>query len=102
MFFVAEEVREFMAQMGFRTFKEMVGRTDMLEFADMSGHWKAKHLDLSTILYQPSVSQKVAVHNVTGQDHGLDGSLDNKKLIPAAAPAIERGEKVTAELPIQN
>jgi glutamate synthase domain-containing protein 2/glutamate synthase domain-containing protein 3 len=102
MFFVAEEVREFMAQLGFRKVEEMVGRSDMLEFADLSDHWKAKYLDLSTILYQPPVEKNVAVRNVEKQDHGIAESLDNRKLIPLAKPALEKKEKVFAELPIKN
>jgi glutamate synthase (NADPH/NADH) large chain len=101
MFFIAEEVRQFMAQMGFRKFEEMVGQTQMLEFADMTGHWKAKSLDLSVILHKADVPATVAVRNVQKQDHGLDAALDNK-LLKLAAPALERGEKVRAELPIIN
>ena len=102
MFFIAEEVREYMAQMGFRRFEEMVGRSDMLEFRDVSHHWKAKHLDLSPILYRPSAAPNVAIHNVQKQDHGLERSLDYTRLIELARPAIERGERVVADLPIQN
>jgi glutamate synthase domain-containing protein 2/glutamate synthase domain-containing protein 3 len=102
MFFVAEEVREFMAQMGFRTVEEMVGRADMLEFQDLSDHWKARHLDLSAILYQPSVGKDVAIRNVDKQDHGLNESLDSRELLRLAKPALERGEKVRAELAIKN
>jgi glutamate synthase domain-containing protein 2 len=102
MFFIAEEVREFMAQMGFRKFQDMVGRSDMLEFdEEVRKHWKAKHLDLSAILYRPD-KPGVAIHNVQKQDHGIAESLDNTKLIPAAQPAIQRGEKVYAEFPITN
>ena len=102
MFFVAEEVREYMAQTGFRRFDEMVGRSDMLEFRDVSNHWKARHLDLSPILYRPSAGPNVAIRNVQKQDHGLELSLDNTRLIELARPAIDRGEKVRAELPIKN
>jgi glutamate synthase domain-containing protein 2/glutamate synthase domain-containing protein 1/glutamate synthase domain-containing protein 3 len=102
MFFIAEEVREYMAQMGFRTFGEMVGRSDFLEFMDVQSHWKAKHLDLSPILYRPRVGPEVAIHNVQKQDHGLSHSLDARKLIDLARPAVERGEKVSAELEINN
>ncbi|MDB5289397.1 MAG: gltB 2 [Phycisphaerales bacterium] len=102
MFFVAEEVREFMAQMGFRKFEDMVGRSDMLEFDErVRQHWKARHLDLSAILYRPNLPG-VAIRNVQKQDHGLDVSLDNTQLIPLAKPAIERGEKVSHELEIKN
>ncbi len=101
MFFIAEEVRQFMAQMGFRKFEDMVGQTQMLEFADLSTHWKAKSLDLSVILHKPAVGPDVAIRNVQKQDHGLDAALDNK-LLELAEPALERGEKVRAELPITN
>jgi glutamate synthase domain-containing protein 2/glutamate synthase domain-containing protein 3 len=102
MFFVAEELREYMAQMGFRTVAEMVGRSDMLEFADVSEHWKARHLDLSPILYRPGAHPNVAIRNVQKQDHGLDFSLDNTKLIDLAQHALEDGKQVFAELPIKN
>ncbi len=101
MFFIAEEVRHLMAQMGFRKFDEMVGQTQMLEFADLSNHWKAKSLDLSVVLHKPDVPPTVAVRNVMKQDHGLDAALDNR-LLKLAQPALERGEKVSAELPIIN
>jgi glutamate synthase (NADPH) large chain len=101
MFFIAEEVRQFMAQMGFRKFDDMVGQSQMLEFADLSSHWKAKTLDLSVILHKPNVGPNVAIRNVEKQDHGLEAALDNQ-LLKLAAPALERGEKVRAELPIIN
>ncbi len=101
MFFIAEEVRHFMAQMGFRKFDEMVGQTQMLEFSDLSSHWKARSLDLSVVLHKPDVPATVAVRNVMKQDHGLDAALDNR-LLKLAQPALERGEKVSAELPIIN
>jgi glutamate synthase domain-containing protein 3 len=91
-----------MAEMGFRTLAEMVGRSDLLEFADVSGHWKARHLDLSPILYRPQGGPDIAIRNVEKQDHGLAASLDNRQLIKLAQPAIERGEKVVAELEIRN
>jgi glutamate synthase domain-containing protein 2/glutamate synthase domain-containing protein 1/glutamate synthase domain-containing protein 3 len=100
MFFIAEEVRRHMAQFGFRKFEEMVGQTQLLEFADVSEHWKAKYLDLAVILHKPDLPG-VAVRHVTGQDHGLEHALDNK-LIELSHPAIERQEKVRAEMPIQN
>jgi glutamate synthase domain-containing protein 2/glutamate synthase domain-containing protein 1/glutamate synthase domain-containing protein 3 len=101
MFFIAEELREIMAQLGFRTVADMVGRSDMLEFADVSNHWKAKHLDLSVILHRPAVGPNVAIHNVQKQDHGLELAMDNK-LIELARPAMESGQKVSHELPICN
>jgi glutamate synthase domain-containing protein 2/glutamate synthase domain-containing protein 1/glutamate synthase domain-containing protein 3 len=101
MFFIAEEVRQYMAQMGFRKFDDMVGQTQMLRFADLSGHWKAKGLDLSVILHKPQVGPHVAIRNVQKQDHGLDAALDNQ-LLKLAAPALEHGKTVRAELPINN
>ncbi len=104
MFFLAEEVREIMAEMGFRTIEQMIGRVDALEFEDVSYHWKAKHLDLSVILHQPRPPEGFPIerHNTGVQDHGLKNSLDHTKLIPLAQAALDRGEKVSAELPIQN
>ena len=103
MFFVAEEVREYMAQMGFRKLEDLIGRVDLLEFADLSHHWKAKHLDLNAILYKPEPRLGTYdLRNVGRQDHGLQHSLDQTKLIPLARPAVERGEKVYEELTIQN
>src|SRR3954451_14150119 len=87
MFFVAEELREIMAQLGFRTVTEMVGRSDCLEFMDVSSHPKARTLDLSVILARPDVPPTVAIHNVQKQDHGLAMALDNQ-LIDLAKPAL--------------
>ena len=101
MFFIAEEARTYMAEMGFRTFNEMVGRADLLEFADVSGHWKAKTLDLSPILYAPPVREGDSRFRTQTQDHGLDKSLDNK-LIELAQPALDNGTKVKHELEIRN
>jgi glutamate synthase domain-containing protein 2/glutamate synthase domain-containing protein 1/glutamate synthase domain-containing protein 3 len=100
-FFIAEEVRRYMAQMGFAKFEDMVGQTQMLEFADVSSHPKARFVDLSAILYRPETAPSVAVRRVMSQDHGLDRALDNH-LIELAEPALERGEKVSANLPIKN
>src|SRR5690606_13448850 len=76
LFFVAEEARELMAELGFRTIDEMVGQTQFLEFVDVSKHWKARHLDLSVILHKPDVGDDVAVRCIEKQDHGLEQSLD--------------------------
>jgi glutamate synthase domain-containing protein 2/glutamate synthase domain-containing protein 1/glutamate synthase domain-containing protein 3 len=104
MFFVAEEVREIMAELGVRTVDELIGHVDLLEFEDVSRHFKARHLDLSVILHKPQAPSTMpfALHNVEKQNHGLEESLDQKKLIPLAQPALERGEKVYAELDIKN
>ena len=77
MFFVAEEMREYMAQLGFRTWDEMVGRVDKLEFADMSAHWKASSLNLDAILFQPPVRAGDALKRTMVQDHGISDALDN-------------------------
>lgn len=102
MKFIAQEVREIMAQLGFRTLNEMVGRTDVLEAKQAIAHWKAKNIDLSKILYQPEVGQEVGRYCQIPQDHGLEKSLDMTVLLDLCQPAIEKGEKVKATLPIKN
>ena len=102
MRFVAQELREIMAELGFRTLNEMVGRTDMLEPKKAVAHWKAKGIDLSNILYQPKVGAEVGRYCTDTQDHGLEKSIDMTSLLEICRPAIDRGEKVTAELPITN
>jgi glutamate synthase (ferredoxin) len=102
MRFVAQEMREWMAKLGFRTVNEMIGRTDRLEVRSAVNHWKAKGLDFSSILYQPKVSEDVGRYKQVEQDHGLERSLDVTKLLALCQPAIERGAKVRATLPIRN
>jgi glutamate synthase (ferredoxin) len=102
MRFVAQELREIMAKLGFRTLNEMVGRTDKLIPWKAIAHWKAKGLDLTPILHQPEVGADVGRHRQQDQDHGLEKSLDVTKLLDLCKPAIERGEKVRAEMPIIN
>jgi glutamate synthase (ferredoxin) len=102
MKFIAQEVREIMASLGFRTLNEMVGRTDVLEAKKAVDHWKAKGIDLSKILYQPEVDPSVGRYCQIPQDHGLDKSLDITTLLDLCKPAIEKGEKVKATLPIKN
>ena len=102
MTFIAQEARELMAQLGFRTLNEMVGRTDVLEPKKAVEHWKAKGLDFSKILYQPEVGPEVGRYCQIPQDHGLDKSLDMTMLLDLCQPAIEKGEKVKATLPIKN
>ncbi len=102
MHFLAQELREYMAQIGFRTVDEMVGRSDKLKMnADIS-HWKAKGLDYSTIFFQPEEAKNSPLYCQTSQDHGLDESLDMKVLLQACAPAIENGQSVSVTLPIYN
>jgi glutamate synthase (NADPH) large chain len=100
-FYLAEQVRGYMAQMGFRTFDEMVGRVDMLEPRAALDHWKAKGIDLSMILHNPQVPLRIARRCVQAQDHGLDQALDYK-LIDHASEAIEGGEPIVIKLPIRN
>jgi len=102
MRYVAEELREIMAQLGFRTVNEMVGRVDLLEAKKAIDHWKAQGLDLSNILFQPQVGLDVGRYNTEQQDHGLEKSIDMTRLLDICRPAIERGESVSAELPITN
>ena len=102
MRFIAEEARELMALLGFRTLEEMVGRTDVLESTRAVDHWKTQGLDLSAILYQPDVPETTGRHQTEIQDHGLANALDITTLLPLCAPALERGERVIATLPLRN
>ncbi len=99
--FVAEEVREAMAEMGFRTMAEMIGRVDRLDTTGAVDHWKARGLDLSPILLNPDVPDTVARRCVREQDHGLERALDNT-LIERCAPAVEHRTPVSFTLPIRN
>jgi len=103
LFMVAEEAREIMAELGFRTINEMVGRADALQTDAAIRHWKADGLDLTDLLspaWKPH--EDVEVYCTKSQDHGLELTLDRTRLLDLAAPALERGEQVTAELPIIN
>jgi len=102
MRFIAQDMRELMAQLGFRTVEEMVGRVDRLEPRKAIDHWKARGFDFSNILYQPDVGDEVGRYQQVGQDHGLDKALDVTTLLELCRPALERGEAVRAELPIRN
>ena len=99
--FVAEDVREQMAQLGFRTIDEMVGRVDKIDIKPAVEHWKAAGIDLSQILYKPVVAPTVAQRCVREQDHGLDKVLDNE-LVRRCADALERRKPVEFSLPIRN
>jgi glutamate synthase domain-containing protein 3 len=100
-FFIAEQVRQYMAQMGFRSFDEMVGRVDMLDTRQANDHWKAKDIDLSAILYYPEMPSRIARRCVQAQDHGLSEALDYK-LIEFARDSIENGTPIEIKLPIRN
>nr|WP_246316092.1 glutamate synthase-related protein [Tepidicella baoligensis] len=93
-FFVAEEVRQIMAQLGIRKFEDLVGRSDLLDTRAGIAHWKAKGLDFSRLFYQPDVPADVARRHTESQDHGLDKALD-VKLIEKSRAAIDKGEKVS-------
>ncbi|AMD45309.1 glutamate synthase subunit alpha [Bordetella holmesii] len=98
-FFVAEEVREIMAQLGIRKFEDLIGRTDLLDMRTGVEHWKARGLDFQRVFHR--VNSDSAVRHVEEQDHGLAGALDHQ-LIERARPAIERGEKVSFIVPVRN
>jgi glutamate synthase (NADPH/NADH) large chain len=100
-FFIAEEVRQLMAQLGIRKFDDMIGRADLLDRARAISHWKAQGLDFSRIFYLPNVPESEPRRQVAEQDHGLQKALDNK-LIELAKPALEKGEKVSFIQPIRN
>ncbi len=100
-FFVAEEARELMASLGVRKLEELIGRTDLLDTKKGVEHWKAKGLDFSKIFYMPQMPAEVARFRCEEQDHGLDRALD-KRLIELSTPALERGERVTIDIPIRN
>ena len=102
MRFIAQELREIMAQLGFRAINEMVGHTERLDMSKAVNHWKAKGLDFSKIFYQPNAPKEVGRYCQMPQDHGLDKALDNTHLLKICEPALARKEKVKAELPIRN
>jgi len=102
MKFIAQEVRELMAKLGFRSIPEMVGQSQMLEMRKAVDHFKARGLDYSKVLYQPSVGPEVGRYAQITQDHGIQDSLDVTTLVGLAKPALEKREKVVANLPIRN
>jgi glutamate synthase domain-containing protein 2/glutamate synthase domain-containing protein 1/glutamate synthase domain-containing protein 3 len=101
MMFIAEEVREHMAQLGFRSMDEMIGHVECLEANEAIDHWKAKGIDLSHILYRPEVPAEFAIHNVTTQDHGLDQALD-RELIELCSDALTERTPVRLAKQIRN
>ncbi|HYD46512.1 MAG TPA: glutamate synthase large subunit, partial [Phenylobacterium sp.] len=100
-FFVAEELRAIMAQLGMRTVNEMIGRVDLLDARGAVDHWKAKGIDLSRLLYKVDIDPKLALWNTESQDHGLEAALDHQ-MIAQAGPALDKGEPVRIELPVKN
>jgi len=101
-FMLAEEIRELMAKLGFRTIDEMVGRVDRLDTRAAIAHWKAKGLDFSTILHKPEVPNHVKTHHESSQDHGIEQSLDMTTLLDLCKPALENRTPVKLDLPIRN
>ncbi len=99
--YVAEEVRELLAELGFRTLEEAIGRVETLDIERAVDHWKASGLDLTPILHAPELPEGAALRNTTGQDHALDKALDNE-LIELARPALESGEPVRAQIAVRN
>mgnify|MGYP001140969043 CR=1 FL=1 len=99
--FIAQEVREIMAELGFHTFNEMIGRMDRLDTAKAINHWKAKGLDFTRIFAKPDVGPDVALFNCEVQNHGLDKALDNE-LINQARPALDDKTPVKIEMPVRN
>jgi len=100
-FFVAEQVREWMSDLGFRTVDEMIGRVDMIEMKNAVSHWKARGLDFSSMLNYPQMPARVGRRCLVAQDHGLSEALDHK-LLAQAQTIIESGGQVDIELPIRN
>jgi glutamate synthase (NADPH/NADH) large chain len=100
-FLIAEEVRQLMAQLGFRTIKEMIGRSEKLDMRKAIAHWKASKVDLSRILHKPEAGTGVAISNCEPQDHGLDKALDHP-LIELAKPALEERKPVRIEMGVRN
>jgi len=102
MKYIATEVRETMAQLGFRSIPEMVGRVDKLEMRPAIDHWKAKGLDYSKILYKPNVGSEVGTYCQMKQDHLLERSLDMTTILEQAQPAIQDGKSVEINTPVVN
>lgn len=102
MRFIAEELREVMAELGFKTVDEMIGRTDMLRADNAVDFWKARGLDLSCLLYQPKLDSSIERHCTKTQDHKLEETLDQQILIPLCQSALEQGKPVRVTLPVRN
>ncbi len=100
-FFLAEEMREYMAEMGFSSLNDMIGRSDMLKTREAARNWKTRGLDLDAIFYKPEVPEGRDIRKAIEQNHNLHRSLDNE-LIERSKPALERGERVEFESPVGN
>ena len=102
MRFIAQEVRELMAQLGFRTFNEMIGHSELLQMSKAIDHYKALGLDFARIFYQPKMPAQVGRYCQIKQEHGLEKCLDVTTLLDLCKPAIDNGTKVEGTLPIRN
>src|SRR5262249_27005196 len=102
MRFIAQEVRELMAQLGFRTFNDMIGHSELLQMSRALEHYKSLGLDFTRIFHQPKVAAGVGKYCQATQDHGLEKCLDVRTLLELCKPAIEQGTQVRATLPIRN
>ena len=102
MYFIAQEMREWMAKLGFRAIDEMIGRTDKLEACQAVEHWKASGVDLSALLHQPDVAESVGKRCLIKQEHSLKNTLDQQVLLELCKPALEKGKRVNIDLPIRN
>ena len=100
--FIAEEVREYMSLLGFRTVNEMIGHVEKLDVKNAISHWKAKGLDFSRLLHKQEVDPGVGIYCTRTQDHGLEKSLDVTTLVPLCKPALENKQTVDVSLPIHN
>ncbi len=100
--YIAEEVRELLAELGFRTLNEAIGQVETLDVDHAIGHWKTGGLDLTPILHKPELPEGAALRNTTTQDHGLDKALDVTDLVPLARAALESGERVRGQVAIRN
>ncbi len=100
--YIAEEVRELLAELGFRTLDEAIGHAELLDVERAVKHWKAAGLDLTPVLHVPELPEGAARRNTTAQDHSLDKSLDVQELVPLAKAALENGEPVRAQVQIRN
>ena len=101
MMFIASELREYMAELGFRTVNEMVGHVECLDANDAIEHWKARNIDLSALLHKPDVGPEVALHNIEPQDHGLEKALD-RQIVELCKDALEHKKPVEIHLPVRN
>src|SRR5262249_61330222 len=99
--FIAQEVREYLAALGFRTLDEAIGRADLLDTARAVGHWKAAGLDLAPVLHVPGLPGGTARHRTTSQDHGRERAVDHT-LIQLAEGALQDGTPVVLDLPVRN